>query len=107
MKFNIKELKEDFQKFLNESSDFKMIDVEDLKDIVNNEKLDVDLDNVLSIKIQKVPRYGDDTAYTELVDVKFNNKVKDEYVYNLLDSNIHELFPLSSWYTDSEDFYGN
>jgi hypothetical protein len=45
----------------------------------------------------------------EIVDLQYkcNNKVKDEYVYNLLDSNIHELFPLSSWYTDSEDFYGN
>lgn len=107
MKFNIKELKEDFQKFLNESSDIKTIDVEDLKDIVNSENLDVDLTNVDSIEIRKVPRYGDDPAYTELVDVKFNNEVKDEYVYNLLDSNIHELFPLSSWYTDREDFYGN
>lgn len=107
MKFNIKELKEDFQKFLNESSDIKTIDVEDLKDIVNSENLDVDLTNVDSIQIRKVSRYGDDPSYTELVDVKFNNEVKDEYVYNLLDSNIHELFPLSSWYTDREDFYGN
>lgn len=107
MKFNIKELKEDFQKFLNESSNFKIIDVDDLQVIVNKENLDVDLANVLSIKIRKVPRYGDDPSYTELVDVKFNNEVKDEYVYNLLDSNIHELFPLSSWYTDREDFYGN
>ena len=98
------------QKITIKYDDVKIIDVEDLKAIVNSENLDVDLTNVDSIRIEKI-KPNDESAYTELVKVNFKagerGKNVDKDVYDLLYSNIHELFPLSSWYTDSEDFYGN